>query len=222
MELHASAMRDASVLIIFDFDNTLIDSRINFLALRARLIDQLAAAGALPAPREDVMRLPIPEIVRQAGERAPALTRTMWATIEAFEDEGLAGAEAMPHALPVLQTLTTRGHRLAVLTNNARPATQRLLDQFGFTPLLALTVTRDDVPAMKPDPSGVRLILERLSPTPAAFLVGDSWIDGRAAEGAGARFIGFGGRRVEVEARGVRPWAWITDLRELLALDWTR
>jgi len=63
------------------------------------------------------------------------------------------------------------------------------------------------------------LILEHLGPVHAAYLVGDSWIDGLAAERAGIRFIGFGPRRAEVEARGVRPWTWVGDLRELLTLD---
>lgn len=213
-------MRSASVLIIFDFDNTLIDSRINFMALRTALIDQLAAAGPLPAPREALMRSPIPHLADQAATRSPDLRRAMWATIEAYEAEGLENAPAMPHANTVLASLAARGYRLALLTNNARAATIRILDQHGLAALIGLTVTRDDVPALKPDPSGVRFILDRLGPIPAAYLVGDSWIDGQAAQQGGIRFVGFGPRRAEVEARGVTPWAWVTDLRELLDLDW--
>jgi len=210
------------IAIIFDFDNTLIDSRINFAELRANLIDQWAARSPLPDARETLMRHPLRDLVDQATAAAPDLAASLWTTIERYEAEGLAGATTMPHAREVLEHLAARGFRLALLTNNARPATQRLLQAMALTPLLDLAMTRDDVPALKPDPSGVRLIIERLGPLHDAYMVGDSWIDGLAAEGAGARFIGFGGRRAEVESRGVVPWAWISDLRELLDLDLRR
>ncbi len=212
-------MDGAPILVIFDFDNTLIDSKISFLELRGALIDLWAAAAPLPAPRDALMRLPIPELVTRATEAAPALTRAVWATIEVYEAAGLEGATAMPDARAVLEALAARGARLALLTNNARGATVRLLKELSLAPLLDLAITRDEVSALKPDPAGIHLILERLGPIRAAYLVGDSWIDGLAAQAAGVRFIGVGRRRAEVEARGVTPWAWANDLRELLDLD---
>lgn len=207
------------ILVIFDFDNTLINSRIRFADLRAALIDLWATRNRLPAPREEIMRWPLRDIVDRAGGTDPELQRAAWAIIEAYEAEGLAGAEAIPHAHGVLEALATRGVRLALLTNNARPATEANLERLGLAGLLDVTVTRDDVDALKPDASGIRLILGRVGPVAAAYLVGDSWIDGLAAAEAGIRFIGFGARRAEVEARGVRPWIWVDDLRELLTLD---
>ncbi len=213
-------MDQAPILLIFDFDNTLIDSRINFPVLRGALIDLLATAGPLPAPREALMRRPIRDLVEQAAMSSPDLASNAWAIIEAYEAEGLQDATAMPHARAVLDGLAASTKRLALLTNNARAATARVLDHLGLASTIHFVVTRDDVPTIKPDPAGVRLILERMGPVRAAYLIGDSWIDGQAAEQAGIRFVGFGPRRTEVEARGVRPWAWVTDLRELLTLDW--
>lgn len=205
--------------MIFDFDNTLVDSKINFLELRGALIDLWASAAPLPDTRDALLRLPIRDIVDQAVAASGGLTDAAWAVIEAYEAAGLEDALAMPHALAVLESLAARGIRLAVLTNNARPATLRLLENLGLAGLFDLTVTRSEASALKPDPAGVQLILDRLRPDGATYLVGDSWIDGLAAEAAGVRFIGVGPRRVEVEARGVRPWAWVDDLRSLLDLD---
>ena len=212
-------MTDASILVIFDFDNTLIDSRISFTGLREALIDLWAGQALLPASREDLLRLPLRDIVEGAVSAAPELSDQAWVMIEAYEAAGLEGAVAMPYARDVLVSLAARGIRRALLTNNARPATLTHLDRIGLTTLLDLVITRDDASVLKPDPAGIRLILEHLGPVHAAYLVGDSWIDGLAAERAGIRFIGFGPRRAEVEARGVRPWAWVGDLRELLPLD---
>ncbi len=214
------SMTDAPILLIFDFDNTLIDSRINFAELRRAVIDLLATAGPLPEPREALLRKPIRDLVDQAAATSSDLAAKAWATIEAYEAEGLAGAAAMPHARAVLDALAASGKRVALLTNNARTATARALEHLGLASSIDLVVTRDDVATLKPDPAGIRLILERVGPIRAAYLVGDSWIDGLAAQHAGIRFVGFGPRRAEVEARGVRPWAWVTDLRELLDLAW--
>jgi phosphoglycolate phosphatase len=218
--LRILGMPTAPVLLIFDFDNTLIDSRIDFSDLRTSLIDMLMAAGPLSAPPEDLRRLPLHALADLGSAISDGLGRAMWSAIEAYEAEGLKGAAAMPHAQAVLKTLSDRGVRLALLTNNARRATETFLDALGLSCYLDAIVTRDDVPRMKPDPAGVRAILDRVGPVRAAYLVGDSWLDGRAAEAAGIRFIGFGPRREEVEARGIVPWAWITDLRELLTIDW--
>lgn len=208
-------------LVIFDFDNTLVDSRIDFDALRNSLIDLLESSRPLAEPRGALMRAPIADLVARIGDSMPHLTARAWETIEAFEAAGLAGAVPVPNVHDVLADLTARGFRLALLTNNARTATQRVLAELGLSALVSVAVTRDEVPALKPDPSGIRLIMERAGPHRTAFMVGDSWIDGQAAARAGIRFVGFGPRRREVEARGVVPWAWVTDLRELLDLDWT-
>lgn len=212
-------MADA-VLVIFDFDNTLVDSRIAFGDLRRALVNLLARTGPLPEPEADLLRRPISVIVELGVARSPDLAPRLWGLIEAFEADGLRDAGVIPHAPEVLRALAARGWQLALLTNNARSATLTLLDRLGLTGLFAQVVTRDDVPRLKPDPAGIRLILERAGPVRHAFLVGDSWIDGAAAEAAGIPFVGFGPRQAEVQARGVRPRAWVTDLRDLLRLDW--
>jgi phosphoglycolate phosphatase len=213
-------MNSAPILLIFDFDNTLIDSRIDFSELRGALIDLIATTGSLPAPREALMQLPLRDLVDLAGTASPELALKAWTIIETYEAAGLEGATAMPHAHAVLEALAASTKRLALLTNNARAATARVLEHLGLASLITLVVTRDDVPTLKPDPAGIRLILGRVGPVRATYLVGDSWIDGQAAERAGIRFVGFGPRRVEVEGRGVTAWAWVTDLRDLLNLDW--
>ncbi len=207
-------------LIIFDFDNTLVDSRIDFAAIRGALVDLLESSGPLAEPRGELMRVPIADLVVRIGDSAPHLTAQAWATIEAFEAAGLRDATPVPHVHGVLAGLTARGFLLALLTNNARTATERVLAELGLAALIPVTVTRDEVPALKPDPAGIRLVMERAGPHRAACLVGDSWVDGQAAARASIRFVGFGPRRAEVEARGVMPWAWVRDLRELLDLDW--
>lgn len=206
-----------AVALIFDLDNTLIHSTIDFMRTRHQLIDLLEAAGRAPAPRQVLLREPIPHLAA-LGEGDPALARAMWDVIAAAEAEGIRSAGLVEHASEVLRTLRARGYRLAVLTNNAREAVLPKLEEFGLDVLFDVIATRTEVPALKPSPDGVRYILARLPGVEVAYVIGDAWIDGLAAEAAGARFIGFGPRQESARERGVTAWRWIADLRELLAL----
>ncbi len=206
------------IALIFDLDNTLIHSHIDFLVVRHRLIDLLYAHGVTSQPREALVRLALPELIDLARSTNPELTERMWDVIRQAERTGLQDATAVDHAYDVLQALHTRGFRLALLTNNAREGVVERLATLKFAPLFEVILTRDEGTALKPAPDGIHYVLARLPGVEVAYLIGDAWIDGRAAEAAGIRFIGFGEKAAEVSARGVSPWAWITDLRTLLNL----
>ncbi|OFX12918.1 MAG: hypothetical protein A2V59_02310 [Armatimonadetes bacterium RBG_19FT_COMBO_69_19] len=214
--------QSSEIALIFDLDNTLIHSTIDFMGTRHRLIDVLMSAGAVSAPREVLIREPIPHLVAMGEAAGEALGRAMWEVVSAAETEGLREAVAVEHAAEVLAALRARGYRLALLTNNTRSGVLPKVGELGLDGYFDVIATRTEVPALKPSPEGVRYILHRLPAVRLAYVIGDAWIDGRAAEEAGARFIGFGERRAASLERGVRPWAWIADLRELLDLDLTR
>ena len=214
--------QSSEIALIFDLDNTLIHSTIDFMGTRHRLIDVLMSAGAVSAPREVLIREPIPHLVAMGEAAGEALGRAMWEVVSAAETEGLREAVAVEHAAEVLAALRARGYRLALLTNNTRSGVLPKVGELGLDGYFDVIATRTEVPALKPSPEGVRYILHRLPAVRLAYVIGDAWIDGRAAEEAGARFIGFGERRAASLERGVQPWAWITDLRELLDLDLTR
>lgn len=206
-----------ATVLIFDFDNTLIRSTIDFLGLRHRLIDELTAHGTTTRPREDLVKLSLPELVAVA-HADPPLVAALWTIIHAAEVEGIRGAEAVESASTVLETLRGRGYRLALLTNSARESVDERLVALRLAPQFDLVVTRSEGVALKPSPEGIRYILARVPGIETAYLIGDAFIDGRAAHEAGIRFIGFGDKAAEVVARGITPWAWITNLRELLEL----
>ncbi|MGH2348402.1 MAG: HAD family hydrolase [bacterium] len=207
------------VALIFDFDNTLIHSTIDFRRIRRRLIRLLRDAGVTGEPDDALMQLAIPQLVELGGRRSEPLAAQMWKVIIEEEDLGLGGAGAVEHAADVLQELAARKFRLGLLTNNRREPTLDRLTELGLRAPFGAIATRDDVAVMKPMPDGVTHLLARLGPVHRVYVIGDSWIDGQAASAAGARFIGFGRRESEVRSRGVPIWTWIADLRELLTLD---
>src|SRR5258706_16450894 len=86
-------------------------------------------------------------------------------TLEAGAREAIEGARAA-------------GFAPAVWTNNARDITAEALARFELLGVLDLVVTRDEMRALKPDPDGWRVVVERFGVPRDAVVVGDSWVDG--------------------------------------------
>jgi phosphoglycolate phosphatase len=211
--------------LIFDLDNTLIGSRIDFPAIRRSLIALLRTAGAVDEPDEVLARRAIAQLVAigTAHDLAhgTALTRRMWAIIEAHETDGLRDALPIDGARDVLGTLGARGFRIAVLTNNNRAGALDALRAAHLIDRAEVVVARDDVPALKPAGDGVTEAARRLGQVERLYVIGDSWIDGAAAAACGARFIAYRRPIEELRDRGVHPWRTITHLAELLDIDLT-
>jgi phosphoglycolate phosphatase len=209
--------------LIFDMDNTLLGSRIDFPAIRRALGALLRAAGAADEPDDALMRRPLAQLVAlgTAHDRACGtdLAAEMWQIIEAHEIEGLREARPLDGAPEVLAVLRARGFRIAVVTNNARAAALRALAAAALLPQTEALVARDDVPAMKPAGDGVAEAVRRLGGLDRWYVIGDSWIDGAAAAEAGGRFIAYRRPEEELRERGVRPWRAISHLSELLSID---
>ncbi len=211
-------MQPGDVVLIFDLDNTLIMSHIDFVGVRHRLIDMLEDAGFADQSREALLAQSLSELVALGAKASPPLARPMWEVIRRAELEGLEGAMPATGAEAVLRALRARGFHLALLTNNAREGLMERLKALGLAPYFETVATRDDVPALKPDAGGIRYVLARLPAVRGAYMVGDAWIDAQAARDAGIRFIGVGDKRATIEARGLPIWAWVDDLSGLLDL----
>ena len=208
----------SEIALIFDLDNTLIDSRIDFLAVRHRLIDLLYKEGLAAQSRDDLVRLALPELVGLGSRANSAMADRMWEIIADAERRGLENAVLVAHAPDVVRALSARGYQLGLLTNNGRTGVAERIRQFELEPYFKILATRDDVPALKPLPGGITYVLEHLPTVHRTYVIGDAWIDAQAAQAAGARFIGFGTKEQSVRERGIPVWKWITDLRELLDL----
>ena len=214
------------IALIFDMDNTLIGSQIDFPAIRRALIALLRAAGAVQEPDDALMRRAIAQLVAiGAGHdrtHSTALISGMWQVIEAHEAQGLRGALPLDDAGDVLAALRARGFRIAILTNNGRGAALVALRAAELHDSAEVLIARDDVRALKPAGDGVAEAARRLGDVERLYVIGDSWIDGAAAAASGARFIAYRRPAAELRDRGVRPWRTITHLAELLDLDLTQ
>ncbi len=197
------------MLIVFDLDGTLIDSRLD---LAGSTNEMLGTYGAAP--------LPIDRVAMMVGEGARKLVeRALEASgLDPAEPEALARFREIYDRRLLIHTRPYDGvpemveearglGALAVLTNKPDEPTRRLLDAFGLTPQFRRVIGGDSDHARKPDPSGLQALMAESGDGPAStWLVGDSMIDVETARRAGTRMCvalyGFGHLRGELVLDG--------------------
>lgn len=108
--------------------------------------------------------------------------------LDTVEMDWNALAQPIAGAAEVLAELRADGVKLATLTNSGRTPSDWLLKKHDLFRLFDFTLTRDDVPALKPRPDGIVMAMRMMGlPKREVFYVGDSVIDVQAARGAGVK-----------------------------------
>ena len=125
-----------SGLIVFDFDNTLVHSKIDFAGIRRELFELLRASGHPDAAGDELAdrltRLSIGEIIDVGAAHDPAIHDEGWRMVLEYETAGMVAATVEPDARSTLHGLRDLGFQLAVMTNNARAATLAALELFDL------------------------------------------------------------------------------------------
>jgi HAD superfamily hydrolase (TIGR01549 family) len=156
--------------IIFDLDNTLVDSRLDFDAMR----------------RE--MDLPAGLAILEAIDRLPAAQADRCREI--LHRHELAGAERatlLPGVAELLAEVSRRGLAQAIATRNSKPIAEATLRRLGIQ--IELVLTRDCGP-IKPDPWPVLRACQQWGTRPAEVaVIGDYRFDIECGRAAGARTV---------------------------------
>ncbi|MCH8542087.1 MAG: HAD family hydrolase [Alcanivorax sp.] len=153
--------------VIFDLDGTLVDSRLDFDAIRAEIacpqdLGVLEYIDTLPDAR--------------AQQAAHAVVRR-------YEQQGAEAATWMPGAEAMLEGLRARGFPLGILTRNARDIATATAQRLGIR--VDVILGREDCPP-KPDPRGLLHIAARWDISPERLMyIGDFSYDMLAARRAG-------------------------------------
>lgn len=153
--------------LIFDLDGTLVDSGLDFAAIRRDLgID--ASVGL---------------IEYQESLRDPLDRNRVGEAIHAFEMAGARRATWMPGARELLTDLAGRGLPLGIVTRNMREAVDLMVANLAIP--VEMVLTREDC-LPKPDPDGLWKISRAWGLAPETLIyVGDFRFDLEAARNAG-------------------------------------
>jgi len=112
--------------------------------------------------------------------------------VEEAEMEGALRATVEENAGEVLAEFKNKDYLLSIFTNNSSLVAKTVLERFYLASYIDKIVTRDEIKFLKPNPEGLLLLKKTFAKqVQKIFYIGDSWIDGLAANRAEIPFIGF-------------------------------
>ncbi len=186
-------------LVIFDLDGTLIDSRLDLV-------------HSVNAALRHIGRPELPEdvIASYVGDGAPILIQRALGGETVDESVVRKGLEfflsyyrehkldhttvypGVSEALAAIQNSQNGVPRkMAVLSNKPVIPSRAIVEALGLGPFFSQIYGGNSFPTKKPDPEGVRMLLEEHGARPEqAVIVGDSHLDIRTGRNAGLHTIG--------------------------------
>jgi phosphoglycolate phosphatase len=191
MDQPVSAPSDVRA-VVFDFDLTLADSRLGFIASHDFASRELGLSQPAQEAVEQTIGTPLHIAVpRLHGDAVLPVLDEYLRTYQARADEVMTSLSTMlPGATDAVRRLHAAGFRLAIVSQKLRYRIEDVLRREGLLDLFGALLGGEDLPDFKPDPRGLLLALEKLQTSPAASLyAGDTVIDAETSRRAGVRFI---------------------------------
>ena len=182
--------------IIFDMDNTLVRSFIDFPLMKAE-VERILNNGGIKGDTA----IPVATLLQSLKDN-PLYTRELdhklWQRILEIELAGMENAVREEGIDEVLDKLKEYAY-LVVITNNHFESAIKALDHAGIKDYFHLILGRGLLPALKPSPLGFEYMLESLPDikTSDCISIGDASIDLEATNGIGMRFLAYTGSRKE-------------------------
>jgi phosphoglycolate phosphatase len=191
--------------ILFDWDNTLVDS---WATIHEALNFLMAAMDrplwTISETRERVrlsLRETFPRIFEERWEEA----RDIY--LDRFRAIHLDRLTALPGRTELLERLADQGIYLGVVSNKTGALLRREADYIGWAALFGKVVGAGDALLDKPDAAPVLLALEPsgIDPGETVWFVGDNGIDMECARNSGCVSVLLGGGMSEEERAGCSP-----------------
>ncbi|KYH41321.1 MAG: phosphoglycolate phosphatase [Candidatus Bathyarchaeota archaeon B26-2] len=184
--------------VIFDLDETLIHSKIDFKKMKERVITFLESVGVTEGLLNtnmlnmEITRLAVEDLHRRglSEEEIRSILAGVTKIMNRTELESLVGAKPIEGAKETLKALKERGLKIGVMTRSCHEYAERALTKFGLRAYVDAISARDDVEEPKPSPIHARHMMGLLGVKACeTVLVGDHWLDGLCAKEAGLRCI---------------------------------
>ncbi|MBR3582056.1 MAG: HAD-IA family hydrolase [Kiritimatiellae bacterium] len=184
-------MQDIPLLLLFDLDGTLVDSRADLAAATNRM---RALHGLPPIDIPTVVSYVgdgLAKLAERALQGAPvdpaAATREIG---ECYAGHETDATRPYPGVDAGLRALHAAGHRLGLVTNKPARHARAIFGRFGWTPLFAAMLAGGDTPALKPAPDPILEAMHRTGiPPSSTWMVGDHHTDLEAARRAGVSSV---------------------------------
>jgi phosphoglycolate phosphatase len=206
----------ARPFLVFDLDGTLIDG---YAAIGDSLAFAMERLGVPALPLERVRRMVghgLDRLLAEAvGEARAAEGVRLFR--ERYPDVAVAHSHLLPDVAEVLETLSGRGHAMALASNKPAPFSTMILDAKGVGSRFVAVGGPDADTPPKPDPSMLRRLMAGAGATAAdTIVIGDMEVDAQFARAAGCRVVLIpSGSRSREELESVQPDALLERIGEL-------
>lgn len=184
-------------LLIFDLDDTLIQSQIDYDQIRNEIVELFDQ----PIPEDIISKTPILVLLEQLKEVHPGKYPEGYKRVYEAERNASEKADIMEGAQEIPSLLEKHNIHSAIYTNNSSKTVKQYLANPKFKFLGEFQIlTRDDFTNPKPDPEGLFKIMESFQKEyvtqESTAYIGDSYIDAIAAQRANIDFIWFKSRNI--------------------------
>ena len=171
--------------ILFDWDNTLVDS---WVSIGAALNRTLVYMGHDPWSEEEIRT----RVAKSLRDSFPALFAERWEEARTYYYDSFAAIhlthlKPLPMAPNILERLHKAGIPMGVVSNKSGPFIRKEVAHLGWAPYFRHLAGAGDASADKPSPEPVRQVLAVIG-VPAGrdvWFVGDAPIDMECAANAG-------------------------------------
>ena len=187
--------------VVFDLDDTLVVSTVDFPKFKGLVIDRIQEFGedrSLYDPSETIVTI-LDRFERSVREKGVLdhRVRDMLAQLDRIMDEveleRVEDTAAIPGAAETLTLLRRKGVKVGVLTRGCEAYAKEAMARTGIDGLVDAIECRNSHSRPKPYPDSYLRLVDALGVAKDETLfVGDHAIDARCAKNAGVPFIGVG------------------------------
>ncbi|CAA0096640.1 N-acetylmuramic acid 6-phosphate phosphatase [BD1-7 clade bacterium] len=180
------------MLVIFDWDGTLIDSTGKIVGAMQAAIEGLGLPPLEDAPIQNIIGLGLPEAILKLYPHEPASVRE---SLRVGYSKAFVKADTVPCELyggveTTLASLKNANMQLAVATGKSRKGLDRQLAKLGWADYFDATRCADETES-KPSPLMLQQLLHELDVSvDRALMVGDTEYDLLMAKNAGMASVG--------------------------------
>jgi HAD superfamily hydrolase (TIGR01509 family) len=185
--------------VIFDLDGTIASFNLDYKALRGEIRSYLLRVG-VPASvlsvNESIFEMlkKTAIFMKNSGKSAEAMdeiSNEALAMAEKYELEAAVSTDLLPGAYETLKALKQMNLKIGLFTLNSDKAANYILQRFKLSEFFGVTVPRNKVNFVKPNPEHLEMALKVLGVAPEeTVVVGDGNVDMESAKELKAVAVG--------------------------------
>ena len=196
---------------IFDFEGTLVDFQWKLSEAIEEALEKLYEMGfsrtQIRSRKYSTLLTEAMQVAPEIGIQPEDVGEAIGDIYDSYDEDALTRWNLRPGVKDFLHALKIRGIQTALVSNIGGKTLAKALSEFGLEALFDITLSRNDVPNLKPRPDGINLALHRMrvSKERSVFL-GDSLDDVNAARNADIKvMIITNGENLREEILAARP-----------------